>query len=212
MSDDEIALLRSRSGWDTFEVVVPARDRKAVPVFEAFAYRSSEAKQGMSKMLKVEEAGFPYARDNFRVSGGRKKAIVRADDLAPFLWELKCTPHAWRLLFITIENPLDESDKRLVYLHAYYKNTDAQDPSEIATARGRERDLSANRAALRRFPFPDRLVRQARVQPQLGQRHQAAHREQLAPPAEVQRAIASRSRHGNRNKSAGNRKNRSRRG
>lgn len=144
------------SVWITYEVVQRDGDRNLTltPVSAALAFRRPQAKPAVAKMQKVEELGWPTARQQLHDKKGRH-LIVRADDKeSPYLWELKCTPHAWRLFFYTYEHPTNKSDKRLIYVHAIYKKQTAQDDGETVTARNVCTSIRPGDSATRRFPFP----------------------------------------------------------
>jgi hypothetical protein len=157
--DDPYA--NARSPWKTYEVVEPASDGELRGVVSAALKRHSpQAQPAVAKMQRVEDIGWPEALQRMFVGKKkRKRAIVRPDEHDPPIWELKCTPHAWRLFFYTWENSNDGQDKRIIYLHADYKTTQRQDHAEVATARNRRgRDKPGSRAGhprTKEFRWPE---------------------------------------------------------
>jgi hypothetical protein len=140
------------SVWKSYQVV--ERDSFAEPVMGALTFRAPQSQPAFAKMQKVEEIGWPQAREQMHVGGDkRKKAIVRPDDEEPIIWELKCTPHAWRLFFYIYEHPAKETDRRIIYLHASYKTTRGQDYGEVAIARTR-RGPGTGHPLTTEFEFP----------------------------------------------------------
>jgi hypothetical protein len=128
-------------------------DLTIAPVTSALLLHRPQMKFALTKMLKVQELGFVTARRDLRV-GRHRKAIVRADGERPFLWELKCTPAAWRLYFYTWENDSKPDDKRLIYVHAIYKKKTAQDDAAAKTARRALSSICPGGAQIRLLEFP----------------------------------------------------------
>jgi hypothetical protein len=152
--------------WKTYEVVErdAAGEFTTTPVSAAFIEHAPQAAPAIAKMQRVQDMGFHEAREQMYVAGKkRKKAIVRPDKEDPPIWELKCTPHAWRLFFYIYEK---STDKRIIYLHADYKTTRKQDAGAVASARRRRG--SAGHPATQEFEFPDRAVPHAGIRNRLG--------------------------------------------
>lgn len=158
-----------RSPWKSYEVAWSDSDgRQVAPVWEAFRHHRAQAAPAVAKMERVQNVGWPTAREQFYVAGAkRKKAIVRPDDKDPIIWELKCTPHAWRIFFYIFQHAKNESDNRIIYLHASYKTTQERDYGEVITARQR-RGPGAGHPSTREFDFCDGALRRS-VRPHLGQ-------------------------------------------
>jgi hypothetical protein len=145
----------ARSGWKSYQVLErDAAGNWREPVMAALNFHRPQAQPAVAKMQKVEEIGWPEARAQMFVAGKkRKKAIVRPDKKEPIIWELKCTPHAWRVFFYIFESTTDVADKRIIYLHASYKTTTGQDYGEVAIARSR-RGPSTGHPPTWEFEFP----------------------------------------------------------
>lgn len=101
----------------------------------------------LQKMQRLEDMGFTEARTKLRVRGG-KRAVVRPDALEPAIWELKTTPHAWRLYF----HPFEQQEF-IVYTHAIYKQQQKQDPGDVVIARNLLLRLGQGTARRKRFVF-----------------------------------------------------------
>ena len=144
------------SPWKSYHVLEPdGAGDYGEPVMEAFAFHAPQAAPAIAKMQKVQEIGWPKAREQMHVGKKkRKKAIVRSDDEEPIIWELKCTPHAWRIFFYIFEHSINKTDRRIIYLHASYKKQRGQDYGEVAIARIR-RGPGANHPPTREFEFPE---------------------------------------------------------
>lgn len=99
-------------------------------------------------MWVVGYHGWPKARLHMRDDRG-KPLIVRADDLDPEIWILKCKPSCWRLYFHVYKE-----SKRIVYLYAKCKKKDAQNDSDSAHARGAFNALRPGSSGIIKFDFP----------------------------------------------------------
>ncbi|MBZ5634157.1 MAG: hypothetical protein LAO55_13635 [Acidobacteriia bacterium] len=114
------------SGWTAYEICIKGGDGQwSWPFSDALAAPGSVSAQALNKMRMVRNMGWPEAQ-RLRERRG-KKVVVPKDDV---VWLLKCKPSFWRLYFYVWEK-----HKRIVYLHACYKDQRLEDPSDHARAR-----------------------------------------------------------------------------
>lgn len=88
-----------------------------------------DAQRGLQKIERLQDIGWPEARTQLKVSGGRR-AVVRPDTAEPEVWELKTNPHPWRFYF-----HVDEAKQDIIYAFGTYKKRTEAHAGDIASAR-----------------------------------------------------------------------------
>ena len=117
------------------------------PVVELLELHRGDSQSAIQKMQRLEDMGFTEARQKLKVKDG-KRAIVRPDKVDPAIWELKTTPHPWRLYFHQVEQ-----EKYIIYTHAVYKQKQQQDPNDVVIARRLLLRLAGRTARRKEFVF-----------------------------------------------------------
>jgi phage-related protein len=130
--------------WQSYELEWPRDpDPPRRPVSDALS-GSAEKIQVLKLMSRVEDLGLEDAKKLTVGGERRKRRIVKKED---FIYLLKCTPSCWRLYFY-----VRETERRFVYVHAVCKKQDAEDPSDLATAKQRYEVRASGRLQPIRFP------------------------------------------------------------
>jgi hypothetical protein len=137
------------SKWTTYEVLQRDGSGKhtITPFAEALARSGTIPTQAITKMRMVQELGWPTAKRDLTDGLGRP-LVVKKDE---FIWLLKCKPSCWRLYFYVLENG---KEKRIIYVHAVCKKTDAEDPGDATHARSVHDGIGAGGSAITPFEFP----------------------------------------------------------
>jgi hypothetical protein len=143
------ALRDLSSGWVTYEVL--QRDSAGRPTFTPFsdtlAVSGSIAVQATTKMRMVQDLGWPEAKRVLKDDKGSLR-IVKKDDV---IWLLKCKPSCWRLYFYVWKS---EKEKRIIYLLAICKKSNAEDQGDAIEARRIHDAIRPGGSAITPFEFP----------------------------------------------------------
>lgn len=139
---------RPRS-WKSYEVFEGDPEGEyRLPFSVALAGGSGRLpKQAITKMLSVEDRGWPAARRDLKDDLNRRR-IVRKDDV---VWMLKCTPNPWRLYFYVWDKT---EPGKIIYLHAIWKKQDEEDASDALHARSVYENHRASGSRIWACDFP----------------------------------------------------------
>jgi hypothetical protein len=137
------------SGWETYEVATRTESGGiATPFFDQLSIGGKTSVQPINKMRLIETLGWEEARRTLKDKRGRK-LIVKKDNL---VWLVKCKPSCWRLYCYVYEK---RQTRQIIYVHAVCKKQDAEDPSDLKTARRIADEIGSGARGIASFQFPN---------------------------------------------------------
>lgn len=137
------------SGWISSEVLQKDvhGNHTITPFSDALCASGTMPIQAINKMRMVQDLGWPKAKHVFKDKHGHP-LIVKKDEV---IWLLKCKPKCWRLYFYVWKS---KTEKRLIYVHAVCKQSDAEDPGNTIAARRIADGIRPGESAITAFRFP----------------------------------------------------------
>jgi hypothetical protein len=124
------------------------RDKhQTTPVEDVLASSGETPTPVITKLRLLREIGWPQARASLHNNRG-DRIIVRSGKDDPAIWELKMSPHCWRLYFHVYEK-----SQNFAFVHAVCKKATTEDPADAVAARNVFNDLQAGLCDLTHLPL-----------------------------------------------------------